>query len=215
MLHATCNSRASPTLLTQAPMVTFRKPIGSVSVSGHKFVGAPVPCGVVITRFKLVMALSSDVEYLNSRDATIMGSRNGHAPIYLWYTLTRKGYDGMQRDVEKCMRNAHVLKDMLESVGIKTMLNELSNTVVFERPLEEAFVRKWQLACENDIAHVVVMPNITIAKLEEFVQDLIQSRGRMAIAAAKRVASNARATEHAELEDGDDDEEEEEGQDKQ
>ncbi len=36
------------------------------------------------------MALSTDVEYLNSRDATIMGSRNGHAPIYLWYTLTRK-----------------------------------------------------------------------------------------------------------------------------
>jgi hypothetical protein len=115
--------------LKQAPMVTFRKPIGSVSVSGHKFVGAPVPCGVVITRFKYVMALSSDVEYLNSRDATIMGSRNGHAPIYLWYTLTRKGYEGMRQDVEKCMRNAHVLKDMLESAGIPTMLNELSNTV--------------------------------------------------------------------------------------
>lgn len=43
-------------------MVTFRKPIGSVSVSGHKFVGAPVPCGVVITRLRYVMALSSDVE---------------------------------------------------------------------------------------------------------------------------------------------------------
>ena len=41
-----------------APMVTFRKPIGSVSVSGHKFVGAPVPCGVVITRMRYVMALS-------------------------------------------------------------------------------------------------------------------------------------------------------------
>jgi glutamate/tyrosine decarboxylase-like PLP-dependent enzyme len=63
------------------------------------------------------MALSSDVEYLNSRDATIMGSRNGHAPIYLWYTLTRKGYDGIQADVEKCMRNAHVLKDMLKQVS--------------------------------------------------------------------------------------------------
>ncbi len=50
------------------------------------------------------------------------------------------------------------------------MLNELSNTVVFERPKEEAFVRKWQLACEGDIAHVVVMPNIDIDKLEEFVQ---------------------------------------------
>ena len=39
-------------------MVTFKKPIGSVSVSGHKFVGAPVPCGVVITRMRYVMALS-------------------------------------------------------------------------------------------------------------------------------------------------------------
>lgn len=40
-----------PFLRQDAPMVTFKKPIGSVSVSGHKFVGAPVPCGVVITRW--------------------------------------------------------------------------------------------------------------------------------------------------------------------
>lgn len=33
-----------------------------------------------------------------------------HAPIYLWYTLTRKGYHGMRKDVEKCLRNAHILK---------------------------------------------------------------------------------------------------------
>ncbi len=44
------------------------------------------------------------------RDATIMGSRNGHAPIYMWYTLTRKGYEGMRKDVERCLRNAHFLK---------------------------------------------------------------------------------------------------------
>ena len=57
-----------------------------------------------------VAALSSDVEYLNSRDATIMGSRNGHAPVYMWTTLTRKGYEGMRKDVERCLRNAHLLK---------------------------------------------------------------------------------------------------------
>lgn len=57
-----------------------------------------------------VAALSNDVEYLNSRDATIMGSRNGHAPIYMWFTLTRKGYEGMRKDVERCLRNALVLK---------------------------------------------------------------------------------------------------------
>ncbi len=75
-----------------------------------QFVGAPVPCGVVITRARYIEALSTNVEYLNSRDATIMGSRNGHAPIYLWYTLTKKGYEGMRKDVEKCLRNAHLLK---------------------------------------------------------------------------------------------------------
>ena len=150
--------------IKKAPRVSFRKPIGSVSVSGHKFIGAPVPCGVVITRQKVPMhtlfpvryagghwmtptrgdvllctscvqcshvttaleavrhpadaitalqyvaALSNDVEYLNSRDATIMGSRNGHAPIYMWFTLTRKGYEGMRKDVERCLRNAHLLK---------------------------------------------------------------------------------------------------------
>jgi histidine decarboxylase len=68
----------------RAPMVTFAKPIGSVSVSGHKFVGSPVPCGFVMTRLRHIRGVSNDVEYLNSRDATIMGSRNGHAPIYMW-----------------------------------------------------------------------------------------------------------------------------------
>lgn len=159
-----------------APRVSFRKPIGSVSVSGHKFVGAPMPCGVVMTRASLVEAMSSDVEYLNSRDATIMGSRNGHTPIYMWHTLTRKGMDGMARDVEACLTNARLLQRMLEDAGVKTMLNRLSSTVVFERPPDETFIRKWQLACEGDIAHVVVMPNITPPKLEAFVQALIECR---------------------------------------
>ena len=86
------------------------------------------------------------------------------------------------------------LQAMLERVGIKTMLNELSSTVVFERPLEETFVKKWQLACQGDIAHVVVMPNITLEKLETFVQDLIQSRARVSVAAMKQIATDARAS---------------------
>lgn len=90
--------------------------------------------------------------------------------------------------MEKCLRNAHLLKSMLERAGVKTMLNELSSTVVFERPREEAFVRKWQLACEGDIAHVVVMPNITIRKLEHFVQELFESRWVAALGAAAPAA---------------------------
>ncbi|EXC19910.1 Histidine decarboxylase [Morus notabilis] len=159
-----------------APKVTFKKPIGSVSVSGHKFVGCPMPCGVQITRLEHINALSRNVEYLASRDATIMGSRNGHAPIFLWYTLNRKGYKGFQKEVQKCLRNAHYLKDRLRGAGISAMLNELSSTVVFERPLDEEFIRRWQLACQGNMAHVVVMPNVTIEKLDVFLNELIEER---------------------------------------
>ncbi|ESQ31059.1 hypothetical protein EUTSA_v10011430mg [Eutrema salsugineum] len=160
----------------RAPKVTFNKPIGSVSVSGHKFVGCPMPCGVQITRMEHIKVLSNNVEYLASRDATIMGSRNGHAPLFLWYTLNRKGYKGFQKEVQKCLRNAHYLKDRLREAGISAMLNELSSTVVFERPKDEEFVRRWQLACQGDIAHVVVMPSVTIEKLDHFLKDLVEHR---------------------------------------
>ncbi|CAO2181638.1 unnamed protein product [Urochloa humidicola] len=162
--------------IKQAPKVTFKKPIGSVSVSGHKFLGCPVPCGVVITRREHVNVLSTNIEYLSSRDATIMGSRNGHAPIFLWYTLNKKGYRGIRKEVQKCLRNAHYLVHHLKEVGVSASLNPFSNTVVFERPRDEAFVHKWQLACEGNIAHVVVMPNVTIEKITSFVEDLATNR---------------------------------------
>jgi len=135
-----------------------------------------MPCGVQITRMKHIKVLSNNVEYLASRDATIMGSRNGHAPLFLWYTLNRKGYKGFQKEVQKCLRNAHYLKDRLREAGISAMLNELSSTVVFERPKEEEFVRRWQLACQGDIAHVVVMPSVTVEKLDHFLKDLVEHR---------------------------------------
>ena len=101
-----------------------------------------------------------------------------HSVTRLWKNALQ-GYSGIQKDVELCLTNAHRLMEMLEAAGIQTMLNELSSTVVFERPQEEAFVRKWQLACESDIAHVVVMPNISIEKLEMFVKELVESRERV------------------------------------
>ena len=42
-----------------------------------------MPCGVQITRIEHINALSRDGECLPSGDATIMGSYNGHAPIFV------------------------------------------------------------------------------------------------------------------------------------
>lgn len=83
-----------------------------------------------------VAALSNDVEYLNSRDATIMGSRNGHAPIYMWFTLTRKGYEGMRKDVERCLRNALVLKVRLCEILQQSHTMETAALTSDATPLE-------------------------------------------------------------------------------
>ncbi|XP_021740333.1 serine decarboxylase-like [Chenopodium quinoa] len=162
--------------LNRAPQITFKKPIDSISVSGHKFVGCPMPCGVQMVRREHINYLSSNVEYVASRDVTIMGSRNGHAPIFLWYALSRKGYNGFKKDVQKCLNNARYLKDRLKEAGLSVMLNRLSNTVVFERPQDEDIIRYWQLSCQGNIAHVVVMPNVTIKKLDTFISELVEKR---------------------------------------
>lgn len=158
------------------PEVSFKKPIDSIAVSGHKMLGSPMPCGIAIARKEHVKKVEQRIDYLNSVDTTIMGSRNGQAALYMWYSLRKKGMEGLKRDVTYCMETAIYLRDKITEAGFMCRLNDLSSTVVLERPMDEAFVQRWQLACEEDIAHVVVMPNVTKDKINSFVQELVECR---------------------------------------
>nr|GMD26533.1 histidine decarboxylase-like [Ipomoea batatas] len=158
--------------LKNVPKISFKKPIGSVTISGHKFLGCPMPCGIQITRKSLIHNISRNVEYIASVDATISGSRNGHAPIFLWYRLSTKGRAGLREDAERCVETARHLRDRFHGAGITAMLNENSITVVFERPEDREFVRHWQLSCVRDMAHVIVMPGVTAVALDAFFNDL-------------------------------------------
>mmetsp|Transcript_4274 Transcript_4274/g.10880 ORF Transcript_4274/g.10880 Transcript_4274/m.10880 type:complete len:567 (-) Transcript_4274:139-1839(-) len=165
-----------------APEVSFRKPIDSIAVSGHKMLGCPMPCGITVARKEHVKKVEQRIDYLNSVDTTIMGSRNGQAALYLWYSLRKKGIGGIKRDVVHCMETAGYLRDKMTEAGFTCRLNDLSCTVVLERPMDDAFIKRWQLACEEDIAHVVVMPNVTKNKINKFVEELVECKethGRM------------------------------------
>ncbi|KAL2324615.1 hypothetical protein Fmac_023673 [Flemingia macrophylla] len=122
--------------IERAPRISFKKGIGSVAISGHKFLGCPIPCGIVI-----IKALSRDVEYIASRDVTITGSRCGSNFPLVWHQ--KKSF---------------------------------SNIVVFEKPLDENFTRRWNLACTGNIAHVVVMQHVTSEMLDSFVREFLQKR---------------------------------------
>ena len=102
-----------------------------------------------------------------------MGSRNGQAALFMWHALRLKGVEGITREVKACLEVAGYLRDQLRAHGLVCRLNDLSSTVVLERPADENFVRRWQLACEEDIAHVVVMPNVTPGKIDRFVAELV------------------------------------------
>jgi histidine decarboxylase len=82
-----------------APEISFNKPIDSIAVSGHKMLGCPMPCGIALSRKEHVKKVEQRIDYLNSVDTTIMGSRNGQAALYLWYSLRKKGVAGIKRDV--------------------------------------------------------------------------------------------------------------------
>jgi len=169
-----------------APEVSFRKPIDSIAVSGHKMLGCPMPCGIALTRKELVKEVEQHIDYLNSVDTTIMGSRNGQAALYLWYSLRKKGIDGIKRDVVHCMETAAYLRDKITDAGLSCRLNDLSCTVVLERPMDDKLVKRWQLACEEDIAHVVVMPNVTRQKIDKFVEELVECKNKYGRMAPKR-----------------------------
>lgn len=77
------------------------------------------------------------------------------------------------------METARYLRDKITDAGLSCRLNDLSCTVVLERPLDDSLIKRWQLACEEDIAHVVVMPNVTVAKIDKFVEELVDCKNKL------------------------------------
>tara|TARA_Y100000591_G_scaffold108464_1_gene92284 strand:+ start:6486 stop:7811 length:1326 start_codon:yes stop_codon:yes gene_type:complete len=159
--------------IKDVPQLSFKYPIDSISVSGHKMIGCPMPCGVIVTRKENIKRLENKIEYLNSLDTTIMGSRNGQTSLYLWYGLRKKGYEGIKQDVFFSIENAKYLNSQLNKNRISSFINNNSNTVIFEKPNNIDFIKKWQLACEEDITHIIVMPNITKKKIDIFVNEFL------------------------------------------
>lgn len=85
--------------LDNAPEISFRKNIDSITVSGHKMLGCPMPCGIALSRKEHVRKVEERIDYLNSVDTTIMGSRNGQSALYMWYSLRKKSIAGIKEDV--------------------------------------------------------------------------------------------------------------------
>ncbi len=142
----------------------------SISISGHKMLGSPIPCGVILARKKHVERVSRSIEYIGALDTTIAGSRSAIAPLFLWYRLHTLGHDGLRHTVNGCLERAEYAVDKLCAIGINAWRHKNSVTVVFPKP-PESIMRKWILAPNQDICHLIVMPHVSRSIIDAFVDD--------------------------------------------
>ena len=119
-------------------------------------------------------------------DTTLTGSRNALTSLILWYAFQQKGLDGFRRMVGGCLETAEYAVTRFNDAGIATWRNRNSVTVVFPRPPAEV-VRKWQLAPQGDIAHLIAMPHVTRGTIDAVVDDCVRE------AATPRDAAGAAA----------------------
>ncbi|MEV6523207.1 histidine decarboxylase [Longispora sp. NPDC051575] len=143
----------------------------SISISGHKFLGLPMPCGVLIARRSMAEPLVRPVAYTQTTDTTLLGSRSGHTAMALWWVTRRYGRDGLHRRAENARANATYLLEQLVAHGHTAWRNPHSMTVVLRRP-PQPVVRKWALAVHGDWSHAITMPGVTRDMIDNFVHDL-------------------------------------------
>ena len=148
----------------------FDAGIDSVSVSGHKMIGAPLPCGVVLTKKPHVERVGRAIEYVGVQDTTLSGSRNAYTPLLLWQAFARYGDDGFRGLVGSALDMAEYAVGQFNERGIPAWRHRNSVTVVFPRPAPEVF-QKWQMAPEGDITHIITMPHVTREMIDELVAD--------------------------------------------
>lgn len=155
----------------------------SIAISGHKFFGIDSPSGLFFCTREIYDNQSDfNVTYLNSNMRMISCSRDAVQPLKFWWLIKKVGAEGWTRQAEQMMDCADYLKRRLDAIGWTAWKNEFSNTVFFKRPSPE-IVARYTLAQGHDdrfggdLAHVVVMQQVTREKIDGFIDALLDDGG--------------------------------------
>ena len=154
----------------------FDAGVDSAAISGHKLIGSPLPCGVVLTKRDSVARVARSIEYVGVLDTTLAGSRNALTPLILWYAFERRGTEGFRRVVAEMLAVAEYAVERFRERGVSAWRHRNSVTVVFPRPAGRKVMRSWQIAPLRDIAHVITMPHVTRGMIDEFVEECMEAQ---------------------------------------
>ena len=171
----------------RAPAFDFRLPfVCSIVTSGHKWLGAPFPCGVFMTRSKLVLKPPSNPDYVGSADTTFAGSRNALSPLILWNYITTHSCEEQVEAVVRCFELTQFVHDELARLGeelgedLWVARSPLSLSVRFRKP-NDAIMEKYSLGSENLVmddrtkrtyAHLFVMQTTSEKQIVDLLERL-------------------------------------------
>lgn len=148
-----------------------RSDADSICVSGHKFFATPHITGVALTRREHAERVTRGIDYIDSLDGTISGSRSGHSVVELWYSLTHIGLDGHRRRVEQSRALAAYLEGRLVAGGWTAWRHPHAFTVVLKSPPSELITR-WSLASSNGWSHIICVPGLDQEMIDQFLYEL-------------------------------------------
>jgi histidine decarboxylase len=165
---ALCGSFAS--FMEPRPNFNFADGADSIAISGHKFIGSPIPCGVVIAKRNLVQRIARSIGYIGTLDTTITGSRNGFTPIIMWYALQKLGVDGLKQRYLDAKVLADYAFEQMQSKNLTVWRNAGALTLFFPE-VRDWVKTKWQIATQG-VSHLIIMPGLSKEKIDAVIQDI-------------------------------------------
>ena len=158
--------------------------VSSIVTSGHKYIGTPWPCGIYLTRNKL-LPCEGTIHFIGSTDTTVSLTRNAHSLILLWSFISSNPFDRQVADIVQCLSLVQYaltkLKELEKRLGMDLMIMNTppSLSIMFRKP-NAHIVFKYSLtfAClhinskEVNFAQIYIMKHITMDKIDAFITDL-------------------------------------------
>ena len=178
-------------LLAEPPVTrTPRRRIDADTVcfSGHKFLGIPLVCGVTLARREYVGQVGPAVELIAARDVTVAGSRSGLPVALLWWALHSLGREGLRERANEARAVAARAVEALNRIGWPAWRHDHACTVVIDPPPDQ-LAERWALPVVGGVSHLVCVPGVTDAKVNDFVAELALATGRSATAPAGWIAA--------------------------
>ena len=142
----------------------------SINISGHKFIGSPMPSGITIIKQEYVKG--NYIEIVSNDDITIGGSRNGLVPYLLYKRIQQiGGAKGMKNRYLQCLANAEKYFQILTDKKIKSF--KLSNAItIVLSDIPKEVMKKWHAPTKGNLTTLTVLPKLDENKLDEFIKDL-------------------------------------------